>query len=81
LSSTKLVCSDALMKANFLPAPRTLVQSIVPCQWLTSIPSSRFGVGVGVGVAAGFGVGVGVGDDVGVSDVAGGLETRSDVAA
>ena len=34
--------SDALMYVNFLPAGPTGVQSIVPCQWLTSIPSVRF---------------------------------------
>ena len=27
------------MKANALPAARTCVQSISPCQWLMSIPS------------------------------------------
>jgi hypothetical protein len=56
------------MKANFLPAAATLVQSIADCQWLTSIPSrtAEAPPGVGVGVAVGFGVGVGVGFGVGV---------------
>jgi hypothetical protein len=57
------------MKANFLPAAATLVQSIADCQWLTSIPSrtAEAPPGVGVGVAVGFGVGVAVGFGVGVA--------------
>src|SRR5690242_1949745 len=72
--SRKSVDSVALMNANFLPAPATFAQSIVFCQWLTSMPSryELVGGGVGVGVGAGsvdgdgFGVGVGVGVGLGV---------------
>ena len=39
LLSRKSVDSVALRYANFLPAPATFAQSIVSCQWLTSIPS------------------------------------------
>jgi hypothetical protein len=56
--------SLAFMKANFLPAAATFVQSMTPCQWLMSMPSV-YGDG-GDGVGGGVGVGVGVGVDAGV---------------
>jgi hypothetical protein len=37
--STKSMSSDAFMNANSLPAARTWVQSMSPCQWLMSMPS------------------------------------------
>src|SRR6266511_4774476 len=40
IQSTNPVPSVALMITNFLPAAATFGQSIVPCQWLTSMPSS-----------------------------------------
>src|SRR6187401_2423542 len=62
--------SLAFMKANFLPAAPTFVQSMTPCQWLMSMPSvygdGGAGVGVGVGVGCGVAVGVGVGVGAGV---------------
>ena len=39
LLSRKSVDSVALRNANFLPAAATFTQSIVSCQWLTSMPS------------------------------------------
>src|SRR5262245_57287482 len=74
VGSTYHVSSDAFMNANFLPVLATVAQSMVPCQWLMSMPSSVFGsgrygvgVGTGVGVGVGFGVGVGVGAAVGLA--------------
>src|SRR6266508_1506938 len=40
IQSTNPVPSVAFMITNFLPAAATFGQSIVPCQWLTSMPSS-----------------------------------------
>ena len=41
------------MNANRLPAAATLAQSIVPCQWLTSMPSVRPVSGGGTTMAMG----------------------------
>src|SRR3990170_2658961 len=65
------------MMANFFPAVATLVQSIVPCQTLTSMPSRRVGAGDGdgeglaVGDAVGAGVGVASGVAVGSGEAVG----------
>src|SRR6478609_6613759 len=47
------------MMANFLPAAATLDQVIVPCQWLTSMPSRTAAVPASAAVEAGTEAGAG----------------------